>query len=387
MVLYSSSISIRLSLLDHHILTPSQTDNMPPNTRLSTRQQHSSTKKGKKGLQQRAREWLLNKLGLAPASHATIRARRGKAQHMTKKRQAGALTGTQIDDSVSSNDSDTDTDSPPVRRYQVRVRDVNGAEYVYRIKGDALEASSPYFRAVTSQRWTKAGVPTVLEEDPELFESYAGLVCYGQDTWQQDIDASIAQSRLHPTDGDRVPADIVRKREKVFEDLIELYIFADKFMDPATANIVIDQMVRYSAETCLLPHVGAVDRAYESTPDGSPLRMLLRDWFIHEAFADTVEELVQSEVHPDFLADMVIGSCRLKFENIQGTVRKRYFQPAADRPAGHYHQHVPGLIAGAAEDMPDGSIELLRIDPPREMLGNVTEDGEESDGDSSDDEA
>jgi hypothetical protein len=165
--------------------------------------------------------------------------------------------------------ADSHANPPTPRRYPVTVRDKGGVEHRYEIQGDALEAS---------QCWTKADVSTVLhDENPELFRSYVGLVCYGKEVWQQDIDASIAQSNLHPTDGSPMPPAIVCAREKVFDDLIRVYILTDKFMDPGSANIVIDQMIRFSKETCLLPHPEAINQAYNSTLEGSPLRALLRD--------------------------------------------------------------------------------------------------------------
>lgn len=271
------------------------------------------------------------------------------------------------------------------RRYEVILRTEDGTEYVYEIKGNALEASSPFFKAARADCWKKSNPSTILgdDEEPELFQRYMSIVIDGLEVWKVNFDAAIALSKQHPTDGTPVPPHIESMREKLFDDFVGVYLLAEKFMDHTTANIVIDEMVRLSKETDLVPHPGAVNQAYDSTPEGSPLRMLLRDWFIHEALPNTVENMVKGDVNPDFLVDLAVENSKLKTDNKQGIIKKWYYQQAASRPAGHYHLPNPEPPVRSTREYPTGSYQLLRIIRPNGEIVTPAQDGGEDDEESS----
>jgi hypothetical protein len=58
---------------------------------------------------------------------------------------------------------------------------------------------------------------------------------------------------------------------------------------------------------------------------------------------------------------MAIEICKLKTEHKQGTVKRWFYQAAADRPEGVYHQRVLEAMANASATAPTGSIKLQRI--------------------------
>jgi len=224
-------------------------------------------------------------------------------------------------------------------KYTITVRHTNGVTYDFEIRGNSLEENTHFFRAARSGRWTEADVPTVLEEDVNHFRAYLLARFYWPD-FQEDVNDAVAESKGHPTDGDQVPLEVRRGREEAFEYMIGVYTLADQYGDIEVANLVIDAIIDFSKKTDLLPHLGAINQAYDSTPEGSPLRMLLRDLFVHEALPGVFEANVRGGAHPDFCADTTVEWCNLKFKHMDGTIKKWFQQPVAGKPDGYYHQKL-----------------------------------------------
>lgn len=235
--------------------------------------------------------------------------------------------------------ADADTDSSPDRNFLITVRHTDGTNHDFFVWGNTLLGSSRFFRAARSWAGTQADDATQLEEDVNHFESYL-TATFGCDEFKEEITQAIAASRLHPTDGDEATPEKRRKREKTFEKLIAVYILADKYEDLAGANRVIDTLIRFSHETNLLPHLGAINQAYDSSPEGSQLRKLLRDIFVHESSPAALSALIRDGVDLDFIADVALEFCQLRNHHPNGHINKWFNQAAADRPQGHYHQEL-----------------------------------------------
>jgi hypothetical protein len=298
-----------------------------PRPQTPNHQQLTPAKKPKSWQQQR-KEWLRGKtLVVAKASRADNRTRQGKVQRKSSSQQPRnkicPLSPTENSDSTDANrqiapedrsvaipsdlpveDLEEASDSShndeelsildraylehcstlgnpqvSIGQSEYLVTVVNGTgEFKYKIEGNVLEASSSFFRAARSTRWTKPDVPTVVHGRPLLFHMYLSFV-HGE-TWRRQtlIDGIVEEcNTAPPVDGEIAPAEVLQLRKAAFETFIGIYILADQFLDPGSANAVIDQMIQFSNATGLAPHLEAVNLAYDSTPENSPLRMLLRD--------------------------------------------------------------------------------------------------------------
>lgn len=252
----------------------------------------------------------------------------------------GLSRWTQAQEGEQEGTANTNTDSSSARSYTIKVRHTDGIDHDFFVWGNALQESSRFFRAARSGRWTSADTLTVVEEDVELFEKFL-LAVHDWKEFEGDTDKAIAASKLHPTDGDEVSPEKCRKREETFENLVGVYILADKHEALAAANRVIDEIIRFSHETNLLPHFEAVDQAYEMSLEGSRLRMLFRDIYVHESSRSSLEALVRNDVHPDFTANVALEYCRLRREHPNGHINKWFNQAVSGRPQGHYHQELP----------------------------------------------
>ena len=123
--------------------------------------------------------------------------------------------------------------------------------------------------------------------------------------------------------------------------LIKLYILADKLIDPYTANVVIDTLIRHVHLSSVSDSL-FINIVYKYTPTGSPLRTLFRDWHIHEleyceyqAQFDAIQDLPV-----EFLKDFLVETGRICKGNENRRIAHVLRSKAIGRPIGHYHQKV-----------------------------------------------
>jgi hypothetical protein len=359
-----------LLLLISHKFQPSRQATMP-RPQMPTHQQLTSATKPKSWQQQQRKEWLRGRtFGVAKPSRADNRARMGKVQRKISSQQPRNTSHSPVEDLEEASDSfHSDEElsifdrvflaqhgtmgNPQVSLGQSEylVTIVNGAgEFKFKIGGDVLTSSSLFFRAARSPRWIKPDVPTVVHGNPYLFHRYLDVVHPGTQRQQAVVNAMVwGCNTAPPVDGEIASPDVLELRKAAFETLIGIYILADDLLDPVSANTVIDQMIYFSNATGLVPHLEAINLAYGSTPKDSPLRMLLRDWYVHEVSVTTMEDILASGPHADFLGDMAVENCRLKSVNKQGTIKTCFYQEAARRPDGYYHQRVPESMPAPAQ--------------------------------------
>jgi hypothetical protein len=279
--------------------------------------------------------------------------------------------------------ADANSYSSTVRPYIVIVRH-DGEESKFEINGMALEEMSPFFRAARSGRWTSPDVATIIEDDPNHFASYL-LATFHWRKFRRDVHDAICASKHHPTEGD-VPEEVRQGREQAFETLVGTYLVADKYGDLYRANALLDQIIRFSRDTKLLPHLRAINQGYDSTVKGNSLRVLFRDLFVHEALPGALEGVVHhDDIHPDFPADIAMECCKLKFDNFNGHIKKWFNQEVAHRPMGHYHQELRELTPQARGVVLTGSYhEILQVIHTTQMPDEGPQDEEDDEPDSPD---
>lgn len=127
------------------------------------------------------------------------------------------------------------------------------------------------------------------------------------------------------------------------QDLVNLYLLANKLMDPVTANLVINQLVLFVSahRISVSDHIATL--VYSSTSPGNPLRNLVRDWFIHEAGRQKRDAQRLKALPRELLEDIIIETDSLTTD--EDTLRSRHYLyvhtlKTVDRPKGHYHQEV-----------------------------------------------
>ena len=122
-----------------------------------------------------------------------------------------------------------------------------------------------------------------------------------------------------------------------FKGLCTLYLLADKLNDSTTANLVMDEIIRLSEEFQEIPNYPDVNKVYESTVAGSPLRRLCRDYYMCEVSPSELEDIHKGVFCFQFLQDVILEFHGLAFGD--GPDDQRTYASCVDREKCYYHQH------------------------------------------------
>lgn len=93
--------------------------------------------------------------------------------------------------------------------------------------------------------------------------------------------------------------------------LVDAFVFGEKVQDGDFKDAVIDAViasinVRDKTGECWYPCGSTVDRAYEGTPDGSPLRRLMVDIHVHHGGRQWLDGVTSVDFLKDLAGDLYI---------------------------------------------------------------------------------
>ena len=129
--------------------------------------------------------------------------------------------------------------------------------------------------------------------------------------------------------------------------LIDLYLLADKLIDPISANLVIDRLISLFEKQDEYLTKGIVEHVYGSTTEASPLRKLVRDYsMIDELTLPMNFESDRGTKFPyDFIRDILLQLLAINRENPDESVRKVYCRKSLQ--SNRYHQAIDRDLADA----------------------------------------
>jgi hypothetical protein len=235
---------------------------------------------------------------------------------------------------------------------------------------NVLTERSEFFRAARSSQWlVDPAKPVDLEDDdPQVFSAYLECVYFGVEAIGLHVKCEGPRKPKDDTEEDE-PTDTFewshgecRKRRDEQEEqdprgktpytlecnaqilfLARIYLQANKLQDFQTANLVIDEIIRFSEVTKRNPTNEVVNLVYGSTVHGNPLRKLMRDYLMNETVSAEYLDLHSSEFHSEFLRDIAVEFLRVKDYDRKELVRDVYhysIAKTADADKNYYHQHV-----------------------------------------------
>jgi hypothetical protein len=135
-------------------------------------------------------------------------------------------------------------------------------------------------------------------------------------------------------------ANRVNKANFGFQQLIRVYLLADRLQDLVTTNVVIDEIMRFSDISGRIPCSDNFNHVYDHTTPHSPLRALMRDFWIYEM--DEEYDQALDALPKDFMHDVLREFLRVKRDGKHATVKKAFNRDLrADTKANtcFYHQH------------------------------------------------
>jgi hypothetical protein len=168
---------------------------------------------------------------------------------------------------------------------------------------DVFVAQSGFLAAVRKPEWIAQDPekPVDLQdEDPELFQAYMNITYFGSETIEQWVDALDLPAELQTFANDEQTA--------LFTRLIRLYLLCEKLIDLKAANIVIDEIVRFSDMARVIPLLVPTSLAYGSTANGASLRKLLRDYWMYESSRVERQELRADGFPAECLQDIALAA-------------------------------------------------------------------------------
>jgi hypothetical protein len=230
----------------------------------------------------------------------------------------------------------------------------------FTVHHDLITQRSEFFRAARSLCWTEPGkVTRLVDDDPYLFSAYLSCLYSGADFMnrqdgkpRQGDSSSGPSADVNDNDGDdddkMIDEAIAKKLGPYAEHienvrfLIDIYLLADKFLDPTTANLVIDCLIDFVGFSKWTTDQAIISHVYASTVEGSPLRKLVLDWWLREVDQTWAHDYPKAEwgLPHEFLQDFIIKTCDLRIRNLRQTGQDVFLEPVRAHANIRYHQEV-----------------------------------------------
>jgi hypothetical protein len=208
--------------------------------------------------------------------------------------------------------------------------DQNARSVMFTAPETLLKEKSEYFKAHCRSEWEDASLRILLipQVDVSAFKAYLH--------WIYKEEVSI--SSQHLLDG--VPR-IMPEVQPVFDDLIQLWLLADRFADARLQQFITNAMIEVARSVNqanpdwtegITPDM--IVFIWSNTTPGRALRRLVIDFYADEVDAENLKR-VMGELHPEFVMDLMLKSLRIKHDENH----KNYFS----RSICHYHEHDEDL--------------------------------------------
>jgi hypothetical protein len=105
---------------------------------------------------------------------------------------------------------------------------------------DIATKRSDFFRVARSSRWTDPKKPTELVDDqPSAFHAYLHCLYFDEKVFLG------RKTEAHAADNSNDNSSSSSQVGETMRFVLDLYILADKLLDPTTANIVMDKIIRH----------------------------------------------------------------------------------------------------------------------------------------------
>jgi len=172
---------------------------------------------------------------------------------------------------------------------------------------------------------------------------YVHCLYFGTEDLEQQVETDV-MDKWAAEAGDIDPDKIaVGRHTAAMTFFIDLYILAEKLIDPTTADSVIDKLISFTAKgRWRLSHT-LVAHIYASTTEGNPLRMLAHDWYMHDIRHSWPLDLSQgfwAALPLDFLRDLIVENARCQEAHPEMQIKDVFNNYPEIRKKGFYHQKV-----------------------------------------------
>lgn len=175
---------------------------------------------------------------------------------------------------------------------------------------------------------------TLIVEDLEVFQVLIDCVKYGPQTFQP-LAATVGQS-LEQNDSKKHKQEAA---DAFFMKLVHLYLLAAELKDDHTKNMAIDEIIRFSDATGIIPARTPIMWTFSVTLSGDRLRRLMCDFWIYETASDGSGRLYSMAHHEKFFTEVARGLLNV-FTPDPGHGRSVKQNWCRDKCRYHEHEHT-----------------------------------------------
>lgn len=171
-------------------------------------------------------------------------------------------------------------------------------ELEYHVHQDLLSARSPFFTAAAKKDWKEGRENHI----PLLCDNFTAVGLYVQWIYGGRILSCPSTAECEGQDG---------QPYRELPLLIEAFVFGEKIQDGDFKDAVIDSIIASinipgKDDKCWYPSGSTVDRAYEGTPEGSPLRRLMADIHVNHGGREWLEGVTNIDFVKDLAGDLYV---------------------------------------------------------------------------------
>jgi hypothetical protein len=209
--------------------------------------------------------------------------------------------------------------------------------------------------------------PITLDDvNVEVFSAYLHCVNWGAESLASLVQSRLDESEHYPhiqrssardiddqSNGDDKKSDdegVTFKYEPVEKFPIDLYLLADKLIDPIAVNLAVDELVSVVDMRNLRFTSGLISFVYESTTSGSALRRLVRDYVMgDEVDADNyLGTFDNDKLDHEFVREVLREVWAINRSNADKIISDVYYDK--DLQPKNYHQGVDSTRASVSEE-------------------------------------
>lgn len=122
--------------------------------------------------------------------------------------------------------------------------------------------------------------------------------------------------------------------------LIKLYLLADTLIDPVTANLTIDELIRQVSVNQVVIGPDEVNLVYSSTASDCPLRAYIVEWFLHPINFEANELLLDAELTHELKNEIAVEVRHKNWVGRNRSILQVYDMKWLSCPDGHYHRET-----------------------------------------------
>lgn len=237
----------------------------------------------------------------------------------------------------------------------------------FTVRTNILTSRSGFFKTARHHEYTDPAKPICLEdEDPQVFSMYLNCVQLGMealnigaeapeddrapDAVEEGVEQVLGPDVFLLSESETAPheaeykgplCEFFKHLDRTARSLTDLCLIADRLQDMQTANLAMDELLRFKAKNLECFSHEIISHVYNSTVHGHPLRRLMRDENVYDRESVSYMQVHVEGGHPEFLRDVAVELLRVRDADVLEGGNEFMLRELIERDDDkcHYHLH------------------------------------------------